>query len=628
MHLLSGFRREHPAATGVALLAIAALGVGVAFAASSDQDPSFNGGTALRIEFPGPSDRGTLVAVAPDKTLIVAGGGYEPGEGERAIDLARVSAGGALVDEFGDHGIVEDKSIKNIWGASPEALAIAPDGHIFVGLNAYGSPPIDNNLAADWGTSDTDTPGEFTVARYTAAGARDGLTRIDLNSDPYDGHVSGLVAQDDGKVLVAGWIIRNLPGVPVGDTEVPDIEQFRFAVARLRADGTLDPDYGQGGYVVDNGPGSVDEEAIGAGHQPNGPAGSIVVAGTAHNGDVVLRRFLADGSIDETFGGQIPKSSAAPLANHAFAIGPDGAIYVGSQSGFEMRRYSAATGEPDLTWGTDGVSSATIDGSSNPSFMGITLQPDGMVLGLAQAGGQTWAARFTSTGQLDTTYGTDGSTMVDFNDPDVEQTFGEAIAMQPDGKPVIAGWLGFVPGPPGTIAQPSLAASARRTSNDGTLAFVARLGTDDVQEPITTTETTPTVTVIAETQTTTTTTTTTTTATTTATPAPVSAAPITAAPVRALSLPSARRCISRRSFKIRLRIPRGGKPILATVKVNGRQVKVVKGARLKAGINLTGLPKGRFTVGIAVKLADGKSLNGQRRYRTCTPKRPGGVPKL
>jgi hypothetical protein len=90
-----------------------------------------------------------------------------------------------------------------------------------------------------------------------------------------------------------------------------------------------------------------------------------------------------------------------------------------------------------------------------------------------------------------------------------------------------------------------------------------------------------------------------------------------------LSLPSSRRCVSRRAFRIRLRTPKGARITGVVVKVNTKRVKTVRGRRITAPVNLRGLPKGRFTVSIQITLADGRKVTGTRRYRTCTPKRRG-----
>jgi hypothetical protein len=105
----------------------------------------------------------------------------------------------------------------------------------------------------------------------------------------------------------------------------------------------------------------------------------------------------------------------------------------------------------------------------------------------------------------------------------------------------------------------------------------------------------------------------------TPTPAPTVAALPSFAQV--VVLPSARKCVSRRRFRIRLRTPRGEAVVKATVLVNGRRVKVVRGSRLRAPVDLRGLPKGRFTVKITLTTASGRTVTGSRRYRTCVPKR-------
>lgn len=85
----------------------------------------------------------------------------------------------------------------------------------------------------------------------------------------------------------------------------------------------------------------------------------------------------------------------------------------------------------------------------------------------------------------------------------------------------------------------------------------------------------------------------------------------------------ARRCLSRRSFRIRLKEPRGDALSTASVFVNGRRVEVRSGDRVTAPINLRGLPKGRYTVKIVAKTVRGRTITGTRKYRTCAQKRRG-----
>ncbi len=89
-----------------------------------------------------------------------------------------------------------------------------------------------------------------------------------------------------------------------------------------------------------------------------------------------------------------------------------------------------------------------------------------------------------------------------------------------------------------------------------------------------------------------------------------------------------RRCVSRRSFRIRIR-QRSGDPVRsAQVLVNGRRVRTVRGRRLTAPIDLRGLPKGTATVRIVARTRSGRRLVGQRRYLTCAPTRRSGPPVL
>ena len=82
------------------------------------------------------------------------------------------------------------------------------------------------------------------------------------------------------------------------------------------------------------------------------------------------------------------------------------------------------------------------------------------------------------------------------------------------------------------------------------------------------------------------------------------------------TLPSNKACVSRRNFRIRVK---NGGYRKVTVLVNGKRVKVLRGLRDTAMVDLRGLPKGRFKVQIAVTLKTGKVVRYTRKFRTCTP---------
>jgi hypothetical protein len=86
-----------------------------------------------------------------------------------------------------------------------------------------------------------------------------------------------------------------------------------------------------------------------------------------------------------------------------------------------------------------------------------------------------------------------------------------------------------------------------------------------------------------------------------------------------VGLPS--QCKSRRKFTINVKRPKGKKIEKVRVKLNDREFKVIKGKNVKAEIDLSGLPRGRFTLQVVVKTTDGKTYTSTRRYTTCVADR-------
>jgi hypothetical protein len=92
---------------------------------------------------------------------------------------------------------------------------------------------------------------------------------------------------------------------------------------------------------------------------------------------------------------------------------------------------------------------------------------------------------------------------------------------------------------------------------------------------------------------------------------------------RAVSLPSARRCLSRRAFTIHLRDPLNDPLREAVVSLRGRRIRVTRhGSAFVSKIDLRGLPRGTFTVRIALVTVLGHRLSGARTYHTCRRRRP------
>ena len=85
-----------------------------------------------------------------------------------------------------------------------------------------------------------------------------------------------------------------------------------------------------------------------------------------------------------------------------------------------------------------------------------------------------------------------------------------------------------------------------------------------------------------------------------------------------------RRCTSRRRFKITIRKPRGMKVRKVRVTLDGRRIRVVRGKRMRALVDLRGRPPGKAVVRIRLtgtRRGTPATVNHKRVFRTCAPKR-------
>ena len=88
-------------------------------------------------------------------------------------------------------------------------------------------------------------------------------------------------------------------------------------------------------------------------------------------------------------------------------------------------------------------------------------------------------------------------------------------------------------------------------------------------------------------------------------------------------------CVSRRNFRIRLRVPPGTRVRSARVTVGGERVRVSYANRITAPVDLRGLPSGTVIVRIRIVTARGTVLRGARTYRTCAaPRSSESLPEL
>jgi uncharacterized delta-60 repeat protein len=230
---------------------------------------------------------------------------------------------------------------------------------------------------------------------------------------------TAVVVLSTGKLLVGGF-----SGPEGGNVQA----------ARLKANGALDTTFGTGGKAaVDFGG---DDFGLAMARQANG---RILLAGRSTAAGAVVARLRANGALDPDFGGD-GRVTLGPGSASAVLVQPDGRIVVaGNAMGSAMMTVTRLKpdGSPDATFAGDGT--ATIDFAPGSADVAddAALQPDGkiVVAGSKQEGGDIAVARVNADGSPDAAFGAAGRAAIDFGAP----TFGHAVALQANGRILVAG---------------------------------------------------------------------------------------------------------------------------------------------------------------------------------------------
>lgn len=233
-----------------------------------------------------------------------------------------------------------------------------------------------------------------------------------------DSWASSVAVQPDGKIVAAGG---------AGDD---------FALVRFRRDGNLDTGFGSGGKVTTDFGGVEFANAVAV--QPDG---RILAAGDA-DGDFALARYQPDGSLDATFGGdgRLVTDLGKRDAAWRVLLVPEGRIVVAgvSSGSFALVRYGP-DGSLDPSFGNGGH---VVSDFGVASRVGAAAAPGGKVVvsGFASVRREDLqfelvVARYAADGTRDGSFGIDGIVVTR---PPPHWLGGDAVAVQPDGKIVIA----------------------------------------------------------------------------------------------------------------------------------------------------------------------------------------------
>ena len=299
------------------------------------------------------------------------------------------------------------------------------------------------------------------VLRLNSDGTRDntfGIGSVFTYGDKGKGnnYGSGIALQPDGKIVV------------VGDSHYAKSRDI--LVLRCNSDGSVDSTFGKGGVTTYKSRAKENQDiGFGVALQPDA---KIVVVGSTYNGknhEAMLLRCNSDGSLDSSFGkgGIVTHSglSNADIWGRGVAIQPDGKIVMVGVSNTAKKcdvltvRYNA-DGSLDKAFGEDGVAPSSCPPGGHDWGRSIAIQPDGKIIvaGNTRSGENRNALllRYNVNGKPDTTFGMGGiasSTVYRSN-------WGQALALLQDGKIVTVG---------NSVSGPKYEASVARYNSDGTL---------------------------------------------------------------------------------------------------------------------------------------------------------------
>jgi uncharacterized delta-60 repeat protein len=385
-------------------------------------DNSFSGDGYVTIDFSSTDDSFFGLALQADGKIVAVGSNYD--NVRDRIAMARFNPDGTLDNSFsGDGKQVTDL----IGGAVAAAVAIQQDGKIVIA--GYFNKAGVYSMA---------------IARYLPDGSIDvafadnGFRFI---TSGWNSNAKTLAIQNDGKIIAAGVTLNEL-------------NIMKFMLVRLNSDGSLDPAFSEDGIQISD---VSDNDAL-----INDIAlqtdGKLVVAGAARTlgfQDFIVVRYNADGSLDNSFsgdgiaiGGVNDTQSSAGASASSLAIQPSGKIMIAGTYLYSIA-YAVATynsdGMLDNNFGTSGIMK-DFKHSGRTSFNASAVQQDGKILttGVTQTSPEKLdfvVIRYNKDGSYDNSFSEDGKVMANFG---LGGATAKAIAIQPDGKIVVAGefWNG------------------------------------------------------------------------------------------------------------------------------------------------------------------------------------------
>lgn len=396
---------------------------------------------------------GRVIAAQTDGRVLVAGQTTRGADTD--IVVVRYLVDGSLDTSYGAQGIAV--IVKADSNESASRLLVLADGRLIIAGTTTGSGG--QNML---------------LYRLLATGAVDGSFgasgSLEIDFDGQDDAAYGLTLDGTGRIIIVG-------SANIGSS-------LDLAVARVTADGALDPTLGGNGKVTTAVSVSY-EEARDVVVQPDG---DIVVAGFVYaqsSDDFLLVRFIDNGLLDEEFAGGAgfvrTRITASEDRCQSVILQPDGKIVAAGWTTAGNRNFAAIRyledGSLDTSFGVSGIARTPAGLGDDLAYV-LQRQSDGKLLlgGTASNTNDQFAViRYTSAGVLDTSFGSTGKAL--FTLPDREGA-GTAMAMQTDGKVLLGGTASS-----GSISDLALLRLSTGGALDATFNGTGRVITDLGQLP-------------------------------------------------------------------------------------------------------------------------------------------------
>ena len=327
-------------------------------------------------------------------------------------------------------------------------LSFGTDGWVFASIEDRKSGGSDVAVQTDGkivvvGTYNNGSNDDFIVTRYNQDGTIDltfgtnGVTIIPVGPT-FDVAIC-VAIQDDGKIIVAGYVI----GTDSND----------FGLARVNSDGTIDSTFGTDGRVITP-IGDQQDYLTAIKIQSDG---KIVAVGYPQGGDVnlydaMIVRYLSNGELDNSFGngGIITTDfNGGADAFNDVTIQRDGKIIV---AGYTNNKVSLRKEIFLVRYNVDGSLDTSFDGTGMVTKLvpltpgaytstysyAVAVQKDGKILVAGESFPKIVLLRYSSDGTLDSTFGTDGIVITAGKDS-LNQSTPNSILVQDNGQFIVTG---------------------------------------------------------------------------------------------------------------------------------------------------------------------------------------------